>query len=161
MDEILCAKNIVLTKLLIDEVVVNDWDALAIYLCKSPLVDEVTDGLYSGLAVCDVVVDDAEGVERCLVAAHKDSIVDLAEAKETQDRADFGGDTDDTTYTYDKVHLRLIRHVELVVLEGILARLLLRLHKVNVVSGMDLCRLDRVLPDQGSPLLFLCCTLGC
>lgn len=160
VDKVFCAEDVVLAELLVDEIIVDNRDALAVDLREPSFVDKVADGLHGGLAIRDVMVDYAEGVERRLVAAHEDCVVDLAKTKEAQDRANLGGDSDDTAYAHDEVHLWLVGDVELVVLKSVLARLLLRLHEIDVVSGVDLGRLDRVILDQRGPLLLLSRALG-
>jgi len=60
VNEVLCADDIVFAKSLLDLSVVQERDALALYLQESTLVHELLDGLKGGVSPCNVGLDKFE-----------------------------------------------------------------------------------------------------
>ena len=97
VDKILNADDAVLAKVLLDDLVVGEGNALAVDLSVSALVDELTDGLEVGVTVGDIGVDDGEHLGGSLVQADKDTVVDLEKTQQLQDLAGLGSNLVDTT----------------------------------------------------------------
>ena len=111
MNEVLHADDAVLAERRLDEVVGRDGGAVAVDLDEAALVDQLAHGLEVGRAPGDVRLADAEHVDGGLVQLDEDAIVDLAEAEQLEDLADFGGDLVDTADTHHKSQLGLGRDI--------------------------------------------------
>lgn len=96
VDKILNADNAVLAKVLLDDLVVGEGEALAVDLAVTTLVDELTDSLEVGVTVGNVGVDDGKHLSGSLVQADKDTVVDLEKTQQLQDLARLGSNLVDT-----------------------------------------------------------------
>lgn len=113
MHEILHALNIALhLQLALDEEVVGDGNALSLDLQETSLVDQIPDGLEVGVTPGDVGLTDSQHINGGLVQLHKYPIVDLPQAEELQDFADFGSNFVDTGQKRkQKTHnLKILHH---------------------------------------------------
>ncbi len=99
VDEILHADDAVLAKVLLDDGVVGEGDALAVDLAISALVDELLDALQVGVAISNPRLDDLDHLRSGLGDADEDAVVDLEETEELKDLARLGGDLVDTGRT--------------------------------------------------------------
>jgi len=99
VDEVLDADDAELAEVLLDDVVVGDGEALLVDLSVAALVDELTDGLQVGVAVCDEGLDDLQHLAGGLGEPDEDTIVDLEETEELQSLALLGVDLVDTLDT--------------------------------------------------------------
>jgi hypothetical protein len=116
VDEVLHADDAVLAKVLLDDGVVGEGNALLVDLAVSALVDELLDGLEVGVAVGDPRLDDLDHLHGSLADLDEDTVVDLEETKELQDLAGLGGDLVDTLDADNKDQLGLSGHIGLAVL---------------------------------------------
>jgi hypothetical protein len=96
VDEILNADNAVLAKVVLNNLVVRESNALAVDLSVTALVDELTDGLEVGVTVGNVRVDDGKHLRGGLVQADEDTVVDLEKTQQLEDLAGLGGNLVDT-----------------------------------------------------------------
>ena len=101
VNQIFDGEDAVLAEDLLDLLVVDERDTLAVQLGITTLVDEFADGLEVGVTVGDVGLDKTEHFNGGLGQTDKDSIVDLAETEESQDLLDLGGNLVNTTNTND------------------------------------------------------------
>ena len=81
MHQILHADDAEFAKVLLDNLVVGEWDPLLIDLSISALVDEVADGLHGGVTIGDVGFDDFEHFGCSFGDFDKDTVVDLEETE--------------------------------------------------------------------------------
>jgi len=102
VDKILHADDAITTKSLLDHVVADKRDALAVDLAGTTLVDHLADSLEVRITVGDVRADKTEHGESSLVQTDKDGIEDLTETEETQDLAGARRGLIDTTDTHNK-----------------------------------------------------------
>lgn len=108
VDEILHADNAVLAKVLLDDGVVGERDALLLAgLGVSALVDELTDGLEVGVSVGNKWLDDLEHLLCGLGQADEDTVVDLEKTEELKGLALLGVDLVDTLDADDEDELGL------------------------------------------------------
>lgn len=112
VDEVLDGQDPVLAEVLLDDGVGSQGQALAVDLCVSTLVDQVTDRGDGGLAVGDVRLYELQHLLGGPGQLDKDAVVDLDQAEELQDLAWLGRDIVDTTQTDDKGDLGLAGNVE-------------------------------------------------
>jgi hypothetical protein len=96
VDQVLDADNAELAEVLLDELVVGDGKALLVDLSVTALVDELTDGLQVGVAVCDEGLDDLQHLNGGLGEADEDTIVDLEKTEELEGLALLGVNLVDT-----------------------------------------------------------------
>jgi hypothetical protein len=97
VDEVLDADNAELAEVLLDEVVVSDWEALLVDLSVTALVDKLTDGLQVRVTVSDERLDDLQHLGGGLGEPDENTIVDLEETEELESLALLGVDLVDTT----------------------------------------------------------------
>ena len=81
MHQILHADDAEFAKVLLDDLVIGEWDPLLIDLPISTLVDEVADGLHGGVTIGDVGFDDFEHFGCSFGDFDKDTVVDLEETE--------------------------------------------------------------------------------
>jgi hypothetical protein len=96
VDEVLDTDDAELAEVLLDEVVVGDREALLVDLSVTALVDELTDGLQVGVAVCDERLDDLQHLGGGLGEPDEDTVVDLEKTEELEGLALLGVDLVDT-----------------------------------------------------------------
>ena len=96
MDKILDRDDTVLPKVLLDNSIVGERDALPVDLSISALVDELANRLEVGISVGDPRLDDLEHLEGGLGEADEDAVVDLNETQKLKDLAGLGCDLVDT-----------------------------------------------------------------
>jgi hypothetical protein len=96
VDEVLDADNAELAEVLLDEVVVSDWEALLVDLSVTALVDKLTDGLQVGVTVCDEGLDDLQHLGGGLGEPDENTIVDLEKTEKLEGLALLGVDLVDT-----------------------------------------------------------------
>lgn len=99
VDKILDADNAVLAKVLLDDLVVGEREALAVDLAVTTLVDKLADGLEVGVTVGNVRVDDGEHLRGSLVQTNEDTVVDLEKTQQLQNLARLGSNLVDTART--------------------------------------------------------------
>lgn len=107
VDQVLHADNAVLGKVLLDDGVVGEGNALLVDLGVSALVDELTDGLKVGVTVSDEGLDDLEHLGGGLGQADEDTVVDLEKTEELESLALLGVDLVDTLDTGNEDELGL------------------------------------------------------
>lgn len=96
VDQVLHTDDSVFAKVVLNQSVVGERDALLVDLAVSAFVDQFTDGLQVGVPIGDVRLDNLEHFERSFREANKDTVVNLKESEELKDLAWFGGDLIDT-----------------------------------------------------------------
>ena len=96
VNQVFHADDAELAQVVLDQLVVGEWNALLGDLAIAPLIDELTDRLEIRVAVSYVWVDDCEHFLRGLCQADEDAIVDLQETEELEDLARLGSDLGDT-----------------------------------------------------------------
>ena len=96
VDQVLHADNAVLGKVLLDDGVVGERNALLVDLGVSALVDELTDGLQVGVTVGNEGLDNLEHLRGGLGQADEDTVVDLEKTEELESLALLGVDLVDT-----------------------------------------------------------------
>ena len=96
VDQVLHADNAVLAKVVLDQLIVGESNALLVDLAVSTLVDELADGLEVGVAVGNVGVDNGEHLLCGLGELDEDAVVDLEETEELEDLSWLGCDLVDT-----------------------------------------------------------------
>lgn len=96
VDEVLHANDTMLSKLLLDDGIVSDGDALLVDFSIATLVDELADSTERRAAVSNVGIDKLKHLLRRSRKLDKGAIVDLEQAKELHDLAGLGGDLVDT-----------------------------------------------------------------
>jgi len=112
VDQILNADDVVLAKVLLDDGVVGERNALLLSgLGVSTLVDKLTDGLEVRVTVCDERLNDLEHLECRLGQAHEYTVVDLEKTQELKSLPLLRVDLVDTLDTDDEDKLRLGRDV--------------------------------------------------
>lgn len=96
VDQVLHADNAVLGKVLLDDGVVGEGNALLVDLGVSALVDKLTDGLQVGVTIGNEWLDDLEHLRGGLGQADEDTVVDLEKTEELESLALLGVDLVDT-----------------------------------------------------------------
>ena len=96
VDQVLHADNAVLGKVLLNDGVVGEGNALLVDLGVSALVDELTDGLQVGVTVGNEGLDDLEHLRGGLGQTDEDTVVDLEKTEELESLALLGVDLVDT-----------------------------------------------------------------
>jgi hypothetical protein len=112
VDQILHTDNAVLAKVLLDDGVVGEGNALLVDLSVTALVDELLDALQVGVTVGDPGLDDLDHLHGGLVDLDEDTVVDLEETEELEDLAGLGGNLVDTLDADDEDELLLGGDVE-------------------------------------------------
>jgi hypothetical protein len=107
VDQVLHADNAVLGKVLLDDGVVGEGNALLVDLGVSALVDKLTDGLQVGVTVGDERLDDLEHLRGGLGQTDEDTVVDLEKTEELESLALLGVDLVDTLDTGNEDELGL------------------------------------------------------
>jgi hypothetical protein len=118
VDQILHADNAVLGKVLLDNGVVGESNALLVDLTVTTLVDELTDGLEVGVTPGDEGLDDLEHLNGGLGQADEDTVVDLEKTEELEGLALLGVNLVDTLDTDNEGELGLSGDVERALLLG-------------------------------------------
>jgi hypothetical protein len=118
VDQILHADNAVLAKVLLNDRVVGESNALFVDLSITALVDELTNSLQVGVTVGDPWLDDLQHLKSSLGHADKDTVVDLEETEELEDLAGLWCDLVDTLDTDNEDQLLLSGDVESIILLG-------------------------------------------
>ena len=149
VDQVLHADNAVLGKVLLDDGVVGEGNALLVDLGVSALVDELADRLQVGVTVGDERLDDLEHLRGGLGQTDEDTVVDLEKTEELESLALLGVDLVDTLDADDESKLVLLGHVELVLLLGL--ALQTDLLAVGIAVLLDV--LLSTLEDDGTLLL--------
>jgi hypothetical protein len=111
VDQVLHADNAVLGKVLLDDGVVGEGNALLVDLGVSALVDELADGLQVGVTVGDEGLDDLEHLRGGLGQADEDTVVDLEKTEELESLALLGVDLVDTLDAGNEDELGLSRNI--------------------------------------------------
>lgn len=111
MDQVLHTDDAKFAQLLLDDLVIGEWNALLVDLSVAALIDEVADGFDTGVAVGDIGLDYFEHFGGGFGEFDEDAVVDLEEAEELEDLAGFGGDLVDTFDADDEDELGLIGNV--------------------------------------------------
>jgi hypothetical protein len=111
VDQVLHADNAVLGKVLLDDGVVGEGNALLVDLGVSALVDELADGLQVGVTVGDERLDDLEHLRGGLGQTDEDTVVDLEKTEELESLALLGVDLVDTLDAGNEDELGLGRDV--------------------------------------------------
>lgn len=96
VDEVLDAVNAEFSKLLLDDGVVGEGNALAVDFGESSLVNQLPDGGEGGVSVGDVGLDFSEHGEGGLVDADECRVVELAQLEEAESGPDVGVEVVDT-----------------------------------------------------------------
>ena len=85
VDEILNAGNTLLAEGLLNNGVVIEGDARSVDLAEAALVDQLTDGIASGIAIGDVGLNHADHVDGGAVELDEDGVVELSKSEELHD----------------------------------------------------------------------------
>jgi len=112
VDEVLHADDAVLAKVLLNDGVVGEREALLVDLAISTLVDELADRLEVGVAISNEWLNNAQHLDGGLGQTDEDTIVDLEETEELQSLALLGVNLVDTLDTDDECKLGLSWNVE-------------------------------------------------
>lgn len=118
VNEILHADDAVLAKVLLDDAVVGEGNALLVDLSVSALVDELLDSLEVGVAVGNPGLDNLQHLGGGLGDADEDTVVDLEKTEKLEDLAGLGRNLVDTLDTDDEDELGLSRDMESTLLLG-------------------------------------------
>lgn len=116
VDDILNRDDTKFTKLLLNNQVVRDWDALSIDLEITSLVDELSDTLQVRLTIRNVWLDEGQHLRSGLCELDEDSIVDLEQSQELHDLSRLRWDLVDTLDSDHKGELGLCWNVEVSIL---------------------------------------------
>lgn len=112
VDQILHADNAVLAKVLLDDGVVGERNAVLLSsFGVSTLVDQLTHGLEVGVSVSDEWLDNLEHLRGGLGQADEDTVVDLEQTEKLESLALLWVDLVDTLDTDNEDELGLCRHV--------------------------------------------------
>merc|ERR1740138_915178 len=149
VNDVFQAHNAKVAKVLLDNHVVYDWNALLIDLGVATLVAQLLHGLQARVTVGDEGLNPVKHVDGGLVKLHEDAIVNLAEAKELQHLADLGVDANDTTDAHDKCNLGAGLDVDVALGLGSAAEVDLTLRSGSVL----LCVLLAILQSSSLGLL--------
>ena len=114
--EILHADDVVFTKVVLDDFVVSERDALAADLAEAALVDELADGLEVGISIRDIGLDFAQHVQGGLVRLHEHALVDLAQAEQLEDLAGVRMELCEAAHANHEQKLRLRLFIEAILL---------------------------------------------
>jgi len=98
--------NIQVSELLLNLLVVDEWDALPVDLEVAPLAHEPLDGCDGWVAEGDVRLDELEHADGGLVHFDQNRVVDLTQAKQSKDFTDFRRQTVDTANSDHKEDFR-------------------------------------------------------
>ena len=85
VNEILNAGNTLFAEGLLNNGVVVEGDARSVDLAEAALVDQLTDGIASGIAIGDVGLNHADHVDGGAVESDDHSVVKLTQTKELHD----------------------------------------------------------------------------
>lgn len=98
VNEIFDASDILLlSEAVTHDVVVCQWNSLAVDLTVSSLVDELSDGISAWITVGDVWLNSSQHVDRGLVDSDEDSVVELSEPQKSENSNDLWVQLVDTT----------------------------------------------------------------
>jgi len=112
MNQILRADDAVLAKLLFNDGIIGDRDALLVNLGITARVDELADGAKRRTTVGDIGGDEQKHLLGRGRKLDKGTVVDLKQTKELQDLARLGSDLVDTLDTNNKCQLGFSRDVK-------------------------------------------------
>lgn len=149
VDQVLHTDDAVLAKVLLDDGVVGEGDALLVDLSVTALVDELLDALQVGVTVGDPGLDDLDHLHGSLGDLDEDTVVDLEQTEELEDLAGLGGNLVDTLDADDEDELLLGGDVEGTVLLGNAGKADLLALSVAVLLNVLLGTLE----DDGTLLL--------
>lgn len=146
VDQILHTDDAVLAKVLLDDRVIGERNALLLRgLRISTLVDKLTDALQVGVAVGNEGLDDLEHLHGGLGQADEDTIVDLKETKQLKSLALLGVDLVDTLDANDEGELGLSWHVVAATLFGDTSEADLLAFSITVVLDVRFGSLEDLL----------------
>ena len=111
VDQVLHANDTKLAKIVLDQLIVGQRDALLVDLAVSALVDELADRLQVGVTVGDERLDDLEHLRGGLGQTDEDTVVDLEKTEELESLALLGVDLVDTLDAGNEDELGLGRDV--------------------------------------------------
>ena len=118
VDQVFHADDAVLAKVVLDQLVVSESNTFLVDLAVSTLVDELTDRLEVGVAICDVGIDDGQHLLCSLGELDEDTVVDLEESEELQNLSWLGSDLVDTLDSDDEDELGLFLNIETAILSA-------------------------------------------
>mmetsp|Transcript_62838 Transcript_62838/g.159081 ORF Transcript_62838/g.159081 Transcript_62838/m.159081 type:complete len:252 (+) Transcript_62838:122-877(+) len=160
MDQVLHTINAMTAKFIGYDGIVRDRDALLVHLGKAPLVNELADGLQSGVAISHIGLHELKHLQDGFVHLEKDAVVELPQAEELEDFARLRAHLDDALDPHDEEELRLRLHEEvatefrlatkideLLFVGGVLLLVLLRplLQRLPLLLPLFLGSVDRLL----------------
>lgn len=85
VDEVLDARDTVLTELTIDDAVVGKRDALTVNLSVASLVDEGSHSVSGGVSVSDIWFNHSDHVDGSSVQTNEHAVVELSESQKLHD----------------------------------------------------------------------------
>lgn len=85
VDEVLDGGDAVLAEGVLDDLVVGDGNSLPVHFGIASLVDQLADGLSSGVSVGDIWFYLSDHVDGGLIQLHKGSVVELSDSQQLQD----------------------------------------------------------------------------
>lgn len=112
VDKVLNRDDAVLAKMLLNDAVVRDRDALTVDLGEATLVNKLADGLEVGLTPSHVGSDHLEHLLGSVGELQENTVVDLDQTQELHDLAGLRGDVANTTQTDNESNTRLSGDVE-------------------------------------------------
>jgi len=104
--------NFVFAKGSDDDLVASKRDSLLVDLSETSLVDQIRDGLSSGVTISNIRLDLLKHVEGSSVDSDEGGIIDLSESEESQDLLGLRGKMVNTSNSYNKSNLGFSRDIE-------------------------------------------------
>jgi len=119
VNNVLHADNAIFAKVLLDDCVVSEGNALFVNLSKSTLVYKLSDGLQVGVSIGDEGLCKSEHVDGGLVQAKEHSVIELSQTQELQHFSGLGTHTKNTTKSEHKCNFGLGLYIEVSTSSGL------------------------------------------
>jgi len=112
VDQVFGADDAVLTEGLFNNFVGGDGDSLLVDLTETSLVNQIRDGVSSGVAESDIRFDLLDHVKSSSVNSDEDTVVDLSKSEQLEDLSDLGSQVVNTSDSDHKDDSRFSGNVE-------------------------------------------------
>jgi len=112
VDQIFDADDAELTKGLFNDEIAGDGDSLLVDLTETSLVDQVRDGVSSGISEGDIRFDLLDHVKSSSVNSDEDTVVDLSKSEQLEDLSDLRSQIVNTSDSDHKDDSRFSGNVE-------------------------------------------------
>ena len=96
VDQIFHAHDAEFTKIVFNQLVIGESDALLVNLAVAAFIDELADGLQVGVSIGDVGINNRKHLLGSLGETDKDTVIELEQSKELHDLARLWSDLVDT-----------------------------------------------------------------